>query len=758
MKKAEILYTLLLLIAFGYANVCAASHGPKTPKVIQVRAGDADDFLKALQKVNKTNAAPDAPRTYIYLPMGTYDLGRRVLNKLSAHNVSIVGQNMNATVIRNAPDVKDEGISKTATLLITGENTYLQDLTIENAMRFYEAGFAGRAVCIQDLGTHTICKRVKLLSHQDTYYTKNAQGEYYWEDSEIHGTVDFVCGRGDVYFQNCRIVVEKRNADGTGRCVIAAPHTSKTFGLMFHDCTIDNLTEEYSLARSWGGRACCYYVNTTLSDPRRIMPSRFTRQGMNVVPTAFIECNTKDLRGVMAAPESNVQTFFKDSICRTLETIEPPTAAGRYTVERLLPQWRPDTLVTHLENQAKRVLAALHLGASLPQAATADRRHYAIDGTLPLSYEKMKATLGYPLSWRHYQANGFEQWKAAGRKAFADCIAPMPPRADFQAERLESEQRQGYRVDKILFNISAYDRVPAYVLTPTVGEGPYPAIVMLHDHGATFNIGKEKNVRPMASEGDRLISDYTNKRDERGRRRKSSIRLMDKCNQWAAACYDSVYVGDYLAQHGYVVICVDELYWGERSRRQGADYDYMEPLAGSLVQLGYTLSGIAVHDDVATTDFIATLPQVDATRIGTLGFSMGANRAWKLAAMSDKIKAGAAVCWMCTTDSLITPRNNQTRSGGWPMNVDRLANYMDLPDVAALACPKPMLFFNGADDKLFPVEGVKESYRVMREVYDSQQAGDKLVTRIWPGKHFFSKAMQAEVLKFFNRALSNLAK
>ena len=53
---------------------------------------------------------------------------------------------------------------------------------------------------------------------------------------------------------------------------------------------------------------------------------------------------------------------------------------------------------------------------------------------------------------------------------------------------------------------------------------------------------------------------------------------------------------------------------------------------------------------------------------------------------------------------------------------------MDYADVAAMACPKPSLFFNGKRDKLFPVEGVENAYWRMREVWHSQRADSKLVT------------------------------
>lgn len=157
-------------------------------------------------------------------------------------------------------------------------------------------------------------------------------------------------------------------------------------------------------------------------------------------------------------------------------------------------------------------------------------------------------------------------------------------------------------------------------------------------------------------------------------------------------------------------------------------------------------------DDIRSVDFIATQPYVDAEKIGVLGFSMGAHRAWMTAAASEKVKAAAAICWMNTTDSLMSLTNNQNKGGSaYSMIIPNLRNYMDYPHVASIACPKPMFFINGTRDKLFPVEGVKEAYRQMHEVWDSQQAADKLLTKLYDSPHFFSKEMQEETLQFFNK-------
>ena len=125
-----------------------------------------------------------------------------------------------------------------------------------------------------------------------------------------------------------------------------------------------------------------------------------------------------------------------------------------------------------------------------------------------------------------------------------------------------------------------------------------------------------------------------------------------------------------------------------------------------------------------------------------------------VSAATDLVAASAAVCWMDVTRSLVTPVNNQSKGGSaYSMLVPGLVRYMDYPDAASIACPKPALFYNGLQDRLFPVEGVREAYSGMSSVWNSRGVSGALETKLWDGKHFFSREMQAGTLEFFNRWL-----
>lgn len=300
-----------------------------------VKANNGGNFLTTLEIANATSSSDK--RTYVFVPDGTYDLGNAVLTPISGNNISIIGQSMDNTIIVN--EAEQEGIGVSATLYITGQNTYLQDLTLKNAYDYYKPGFAGRAVVIQDKGSHTICKNVRMLSYQDTYYS-NSDSHFYFENSDIHGTVDFICGEGDVFFNNCTLTVEPRNADGSGECTLTAPSTNNTkYGYVFSGCTIDSKAEKFNYGRAWNNTPRCAYINTTLLQPEKLNSNRWTLGGMNVPADKFVEYNTMDASGKVISPSSYVCTFTKDSKKNTYETILTADEADTYSLDNLSKAW-----------------------------------------------------------------------------------------------------------------------------------------------------------------------------------------------------------------------------------------------------------------------------------------------------------------------------------------------------------------------------------------------------------------------------------
>ena len=319
-----------------------------------VKAGDVNSFIDVLDVVNGVNAQKDAERTFIFLPNGTYDLKQTVLTAVSGHNISIIGESQAGVIIKNAPHYTAEGINVTATLMNTGTNNYFQDMTIQNALDYYGSQDAGqnggRAVALWDKGSNTICKNVTLLSYQDTYYTNNPEGKYYWETSDIHGTVDFICGEGTLFVENSTLTIEKRKRDGTGGCTITAPSSKagNRYGYVFNDCKIDNYAANYNLGRAWSNEPRCAYINTTVND-NKMVDARWTAAGMNVAAKEFVEYNTKDTEGNVVSPATNVIDFNKGEAHNEMETILTAEQAAEFTLEKVMGDWAPNLLAAQCD-------------------------------------------------------------------------------------------------------------------------------------------------------------------------------------------------------------------------------------------------------------------------------------------------------------------------------------------------------------------------------------------------------------------------
>ena len=320
-----------------------------------VKAGDAQSFITTLEVVNGENAAADAARSFIFLPNGTYNLGDQCLTNISGNNISLIGESMDKTIIVNKPAIENEGIGTTATLLNTGNNLYMQDITLQNALEYYKSGSAGRAVCLQDRGTQTISKNVKMLSYQDTYYSNepNGKGQFYFEDSEIHGTVDYVCGGGDVYFNRVLFVNESRKEGvKNGEDVIAAPNSKSEWGYIFKDCTIENKAKAFSLGRSWNNITRLTWLNTTINQKDEILNddkkyAYFTINAMgDAMADKFRLDVLKDAEGNVFSPAEK-KVIFKNSDATKQKAEEniilTDEEAATFTLNAVFGDWRPET-------------------------------------------------------------------------------------------------------------------------------------------------------------------------------------------------------------------------------------------------------------------------------------------------------------------------------------------------------------------------------------------------------------------------------
>ena len=269
--------------------------------------GNMDEAIEAANNNDKTD-----DRYYIFVPDGEYQLTgnttisyntnaadkdlpadengtpRKDMNgknngktEIRKSNISLIGQSKEGVTIWNHPVV--EGISYTATLHLQKDKTkdfYAQDLTLENRFNYWGAhdgsSGAGRAVAFCDQGNRNVLKNVALMSYQDTYYSCNSSPDYrgYFENCDLAGVVDWICGNGDIWFEKCNLIVRDRTGNN-----IAAPNTevNQAWGYVFNNCTISPETDkptqlkgnDWTLARPWGHSPACTFINTKMyTQPR----------------------------------------------------------------------------------------------------------------------------------------------------------------------------------------------------------------------------------------------------------------------------------------------------------------------------------------------------------------------------------------------------------------------------------------------------------------------------------------------------------
>lgn len=266
------------------------------------------------------------------------------------------------------------------------------------------------------------------------------------------------------------------------------------------------------------------------------------------------------------------------------------------------------------------------------------------------------------------------------------------------------EQRDGYRVAKVRIPVSRNDSAAAYWLLPdSVPAAGCPAVLLFHDHGAWFTIGKEKMVYPISADS----------------------LLLEQSDYWVKKFYAGAYVGDSLAAHGFAVLVTDALYWGSRSLAVISDSlpfasikalnkqlknDQPDFYAQHLANTAEPWFETILSNDRASLDWLLARPEVDAERVGVAGFSLGAYRAWMLAAEDSRPAWCFAANWMTTMEA---HGGTLPDVSAWSMYRPMLDS-VDYPEIAARAAVRPMMILYGSEDPVAPPAAAEEAVARIR--------------------------------------------
>jgi dienelactone hydrolase len=336
-----------------------------------------------------------------------------------------------------------------------------------------------------------------------------------------------------------------------------------------------------------------------------------------------------------------------------------------------------------------------------------------------------------------------QAFTAAGRQSVLDAYGYRPAAVAPRAEVVDRYEGPDFIREKVVFSTTPQFRVPAYVHLPKGLRGRAPAIVDLHSHGGMFLFGKEKVI-------------------EFGRNHPA----MDKY-------HDENYAGrpttTALVRRGYVVITIDAFMFGERRVLMDADLGIgwdraryslddvarlnrvcaskESTLAKTLTVLGLSWPGLVAWDDMRTIDYLVTRPEVDPTRIGCVGVSFGGWRSLFLSALDPRIAAGCVVGFMSTIRSMLQ-RHVDTHS--WVHFVPGLHRHLDLPDVASLTAPRPLLVQQCRRDGLFPLAGMEAAVKGIADVYTRAGIADRFTSRFYDVPHEFNVEMQEDAFAWLD--------
>jgi dienelactone hydrolase len=280
-------------------------------------------------------------------------------------------------------------------------------------------------------------------------------------------------------------------------------------------------------------------------------------------------------------------------------------------------------------------------------------------------------------------------------------------------ERLDRVDLGGVVREKVTYVVEPGERVPAWVFIPTDGAARHPAVLAHHQHGGQFQVGKDGPAG-------------------------------------LGSTPDQHYALE-LARRGYVTIAPDALCFNERQDPAGklkdAAYERFEAL--HRITEGKTLQGKYVWDARRALDYLETRPEVDPSRLGMIGHSLGGQETLFTTAADTRIKAAVSSCGF---GSLRTLKRDRILHN-FALFVPELAGHGDYGAVLALVAPRPFLVAARSEDPIFPMEGIEETVAAARRAYAAAGAADRLATFYEPGPHQFSPAMREAAYGWLDRWL-----
>lgn len=311
-----------------------------------------------------------------------------------------------------------------------------------------------------------------------------------------------------------------------------------------------------------------------------------------------------------------------------------------------------------------------------------------------------------------------KDWQDINRTKFIELIGGLPGKpgdlTPLNARVVGEVQRQGYVIRKVIFESLPEFYVTANLYLPTVGAPPFPAVLAPCGHSKN---GKAYDV------------------------------------------YQHLFIG--LAKRGYVVLAYDPIGQGERAeywdfihqRNFLPDPDDQHAMAGIQEYLmGQDLARYFIWDGMRGIDYLASLKEVDAKRIGVTGSSGGGTLTTYISMLDPRVKAASIVCFITSLPMKIEARSNDSDSDPEQDIPGLLASGIDHTEFVGMIAPRPVLI-GAATQDFFPIEGTRRTFRELQRVYALLGASDRLKMVEANQRHAYSQPLREATYAWFDRWL-----
>ena len=268
--------------------------------------------------------------------------------------------------------------------------------------------------------------------------------------------------------------------------------------------------------------------------------------------------------------------------------------------------------------------------------------------------------------------------------------------------------RDGCAVECLQLQLPDGEEVRGFLTRPERAGGPLPAILFAHAHGGRYDIGAGE--------------------------------LTEGRPAWLDP------PGPALAREGFVALSVDMPTFGARANVTES------AAAKAALWYGRTLFGQMLGEQAGALTWLARRGDVDPSRIGMVGISMGATLAYFMAALDERVAAVAQLC--CYADFATLVETGAHDRHGHYLTVPGLLRETSTGAIAGMMAPRPQLICVGLDDPLTPPAAVERAFGETSAAYRAAGAPDALELFSEAGVgHRETPAMRRQVLDFLRRHL-----